>query len=52
MVLLPEEVHVGISKKISDAGHKERIESWIKASPLTGYGLIVRTSAVKKTDEA
>lgn len=45
MVLMPEDGHVGISRKIHEDSERLRLENWVEQMDLEDHGLILRTSA-------
>lgn len=51
VVLVPNEDHVGVSRRISDWPEKRRLKSVAKALQPEGHGLIVRTVGEGKTEK-
>jgi ribonuclease G len=51
MVLLPGSRQASVSRRISDAGERERLKAYVQASLPDGFGLIARTEA-QGADEA
>ena len=51
LVLMPNLVKVGVSRRIQDPGERERLRSIINALKPSGVGFIVRTAAEGATEE-
>jgi ribonuclease G len=51
LVFMPGVEHVGISRKITDSGERERLRQLIKSHAQPGEGFIVRTAAIGEMDE-
>jgi ribonuclease G len=51
LVFMPGIEHIGISRKITDPGERDRLRELIRAHAQPGEGFIVRTAAIGEKDE-
>ncbi len=51
MVLMPNDAHVGISRKVEDLDQRARLSNWVEGRAIQDFGLIIRTSAAYEDEE-
>ncbi len=52
MVMVPNENHLGVSRRITDFKEKRRIKRILKKIQIEGFGIIARTACAGKSEEA